>query len=656
MISVSDRFKTKCKEQVATNRLGYLKQGETEIRDDLVKFSISDTCFVNGKILGTTVVKEISSAELLDEHDLIDKNLNAFVGLKYDDLTEEYINLGKYTVVKPEASQVASKTQFKAQNDMTKFKVKYIDNNTYPTTLGVVFENLCSQVGLVPFSTTFLNSDFVVDGNPYTNNENCDVVLSDIGEMACSFAEIGANDNKVYLKELSTTVNETIDRSLYDELKINKVYGPVNSLIIRLSNIEGENVTRQDDASILANGLCELTIADNEFLHDQATREAIIDSIWNKVNGLTYVDCELTNCCLPYLEKGDKIIIKDKNDNDVSAYVLNYSFTFSGSLTGNIKSPSLTKTETILKNTNSLPAKFRKVEYEINKLDGRITQTIEQVSETNSKIVTMQADVDSINEHIEDNRYYTDEQGNQQLISQKVLDISKTVDGIDSKITQLGGQNLWINPVGLFGSYGWIGICKEYTDTEIKNNTFGKSALFLQNGTRSQTAQTPNGQYTLSFLYKKLISLASCKILINGTELLLDNLDWTSGQLTFEVKSNTVEIQLISDTNDSCYVSDLMLNAGIVAQKYSSNATEVVTNNVKIGDGIEISSNASETLWKSNNDGTRIYDTNDLVNPVTEFTRQGTKTNELTTEKAKIGSMLVQEHTVDGEPQMWFSM
>jgi hypothetical protein len=653
MITVSERFKTKCKEQVATNRLGYLMQGTTEIRDDLINFSISDTCFVNGKILGTTVVKELN-AELLGDHSLIDKELNAYVGLKYDDLTTEYINLGKYTVVKPENPQTASKTTFKAQNDMSKFKVPYIDNNEYPTTLGIIFENLCSQLCLTPFSTTFLNSDLVVDGNYYTNNENCDAVLSDIAENACSFAEIGASDNKVYLKELSSTVNETIDASLYDEFIPKKIYGPVNSLVIRLSGVEGENVARQDDESIATNGLCEITIADNEFLHDQTTRESVIDSIWDKVKGLTYVDCELTNCCLPYLEKGDKVTIKDKNNNDVGAYVLDYDFTYNGTLTGSIKCPSLTQTETALKNT-SLPSKFKKVEYEINKLDGKITQTIASVDETNSKLTFVEQDVESINEKIEDNRYYIDDEGNHQLISSKVFDLTKSVEGIDLTLTQIGGSNLLINPVGLFGSYGWTGTCKEYTDTEIKNNTFGKSALFLQNGTRSQIVQVPNGQYTLSFLYKKLIELAVCTITINGTVMTLDSLVWASKQLTFDVNSNVIQIDITSDTNDSCYVSDNMLNAGIIAQKYSSNATEVVTNNVKIGDGIEISSNAKNTLWKSDTDGTRIYNTNDLVNPKTEFTAEGTITDEITAKKGEIAGCLIQKHTINGKRHTWFS-
>lgn len=281
-----------------------------------------------------------------------------------------------------------------------------------------------------------------------------------------------------------------------------------------------------------------------------------------------------------------------------------------------------------------------------------------QASEMNNKlnivsgqVTTIERDVDSINEKIEDNRYYVDENGAKHLISSEVFDLTKSVDGIDIKLSQQGGPNLFINPVGLFGNYGWTGVCKEYTDTEIKNNTFGKSALFLQNGTRSQIVQVPNGTYTVSFLYKKLISLANCTIDINGYVITLDSLGWSKKTYTFEVKSNKIEIKMISDTNDSCYVSDTMLNKGLIAQAYSSNATEVVTNNVKIGDGIEISSNASNIKQKVDNDGNRIINTN-TNQIVSEFTDKGMTTDEMIAKKGQIAGEIIARHG----NQVWHSV
>lgn len=227
---------------------------------------------------------------------------------------------------------------------------------------------------------------------------------------------------------------------------------------------------------------------------------------------------------------------------------------------------------------------------------------------------------------------------------------SITAEHIATEVLEQGGNNLLINPVGLFGTHGWTGVCKEYTDTEIKNNTFGKSALFLQNGTRSQIIQVPNGTYTVSFLYKKLLSLADCKIEVNEHIIDLTKEEWTKEVYTFEVASNTIEIKLISDNDDSCYVSDLMLNAGLIAQKYSSNATEVVTNNVKIGDGIEVSSNASNIKQKMDNDGNRIINTNtDEI--VAEFTDKGMKTKKIEADEGEVAKLLM----VDMGDQTWIS-
>ena len=227
---------------------------------------------------------------------------------------------------------------------------------------------------------------------------------------------------------------------------------------------------------------------------------------------------------------------------------------------------------------------------------------------------------------------------------------SITAEHIATEVLEQGGNNLLINPVGLFGTHGWTGVCKEYTDTEIKNNTFGKSALFMQNGTRSQIVQVPNGHYTVSFLYKKIITLAECSIDINGYVIELTEENWTKKTYTFEVNSNTIEIKLISNTDDSCYISDLMLNAGLIAQKYSSNATEVVTNNVKIGDGIEVSSNASNIKQKMDNDGNRIINTNtDEI--VAEFTDKGMKTKKIEANEGEIAKTLI----VDMGNQTWIS-
>lgn len=223
-------------------------------------------------------------------------------------------------------------------------------------------------------------------------------------------------------------------------------------------------------------------------------------------------------------------------------------------------------------------------------------------------------------------------------------------ESISTEVLQQGGNNLFINPVGLFGSHGWVGVTKEYTDTEIKNQTFGKSVLFLQNGERSQIVQVPNGEYTLSFLYKKIIALSVNKISINGVEFDLTEEEWTKFIHTFTVNSNTIEIKFISDTNDSAYIGDNMLNAGIIAQKYSSNATEVVTNNVKIGDGIEVSTSSSNIKQKIDNDGNRIINTN-TNEVVTEHTDKGIITKKIKSTEAEIAKLIM----ADMGNQSWLS-
>ena len=191
---------------------------------------------------------------------------------------------------------------------------------------------------------------------------------------------------------------------------------------------------------------------------------------------------------------------------------------------------------------------------------------------------------------------------------------------------------------------------EEYTNTDIKNNTVSGRGYIVCEGSSSQdTSNTnmavPNGTYVVSFKYKKIGStLANTSVKINGTEYELTETNWTDFKQTIEVTTNHIEVEFISDINNSLYVADLMGNAGEEAQIWTQNPNETRTETVKIGKGIEVSSSSTDTKLKADADGVRVVQASNESNVVAEFTDKGTVTKELIVkEQAQIAGLLIQQ-------------
>ena len=233
--------------------------------------------------------------------------------------------------------------------------------------------------------------------------------------------------------------------------------------------------------------------------------------------------------------------------------------------------------------------------------------------------------------------------GDIQNVRTQISEVQQKLDGLTTNVTTTGGNNLFRNSVGIFGNEFWTGNIGSYTSTEVKNNTVSGNAIIVKNGETIQTVFVKNGTYNISFIYKKLIDLALCKVSINGTEYDLNNLEITEFEQIIEVTDNTIEFKIISDTDDSCYISDLLLISGIYKQTWTQNQNETVTDTVKIGTGIEVSSSKTNTKLLADSDGVRI---NNILNETTiaEFTDKGTTTeNLIVNETAQISGLLIQK-------------
>lgn len=629
-------------------------QNELSNSDYLQSFEMDSGCYVDGNIIGSVYSKCLKANFINDQNNLTDKTIQARIGVKYANLSNEYINMGKYTVERPNNEITANMSQITAYDDLyTNLDKKYVCNIDYSDgnkTLSDLYADVCEQLGLTPATTTFTNSTIPITDNPFTNGEKNRTVLQTVAKVSCSFIDIDNDTNKIDLYWLSTSdePDYIFYKNDYSSVEGGQVVcGPINCLIIKNSQIDDENVSIKDDESISANGEHSITISEDYILYNTELRQQAINAIWNKIKGMKYVDCKLiTYYGKPFLKLGDYIRIYTSETEYFDTYVLKHNFTFDGTFTSVIESPAPTEQEIKTKQDISLGEALRNTQIEVNKQKGEIRSIT-------TKQENIQSDIT--------NNYYNKTNINELLQTAE--------SGITNTFSEAGGNNIFRNTGLWFENDGedketnpyefWSGKALRKSNDEASNS----NSILLLNSTLSQEQEVPNGNYSISFWYKKLISQAIASVVINDKEYQLDSTDYKqfyTGEQDSETKEYITEpivvttghlkIEFKCNANGGVEVYDLMANKGTVKLAYSQNANETTTETVNISKGITITSTNMETIFKANANGIKILTLQKET--IAYFTDKGLSTNELIVKnKAQMCSTLISEV---GD-QTWFT-
>lgn len=430
-------FINECKNRANANRLGQIIVDgiDTPITNsgNLQSFEIDSGCYVDGNIIGSVYAKCLKANFIAEQNNLSDKSLYAKIGVKYADLSNEYINMGKYKVERPNNEITANMSQITAYSDLyTNLDSKYVCNIDYSTgdkTLSDLYADVCINLGLTPKSLVFINSTIPITDNPFTNGEKNRTVLQTVAKISCSFVDIDVDNNKIDLCWLSD--NEEPDYTFYknDYGSVDGgqvVCGPINCLIIKNSQIDDENVTVKDDASIEANGEHSIVICEDYILYNAELRQQAINSIWDRVNGMKYVDCKLTTYYgKPFLKLGAKIRIYIGDSEYFDTYVLKHNFTYDGSFTSVIESPALTEQEIKNQQSQKIGEILSNTQIEVNKQKKTINQVVKTQTEQTEKITEITLEQDQIVQRVSstekdlNNNYTKNSELDQKLEKQK---------------------------------------------------------------------------------------------------------------------------------------------------------------------------------------------------------------------------------------------
>lgn len=391
----SANFINECKNYAYENRYGrlaILNGAELNQSNVIQYFTIDSGAYDEGSIIGTVYCKKLN-AQLINALDKTLQNASflAQVGVKYDNNTDEYINLGKFTIEKPKDELIDNYTSFVAYDDLANnIDKSYVSNINYtsPKTLADLYQDVCLNLGLIPKTLSFLNSNIPITNNPFRNNETNRFVLETICKIASSFVEIDVENNQIDLAWLSNNNNPdyVFQKSDYSTVNGGKVvYGPVNSLVIRSTSVESENVTINDSESIEEYGEHSIIIADDYILNTPQLRQQALTNIWERVHNLQYVDCELTTYVgKPFLPIGSKIRIYTDEEEYFDTYVLQHQFTFDGTFRSVIKSPAMTEQQVAIKQDISLGERLRQTYISVDKQNGVIESVIRDTTDTSN--------------------------------------------------------------------------------------------------------------------------------------------------------------------------------------------------------------------------------------------------------------------------------
>jgi hypothetical protein len=528
----------------------------------------------------------------------------------------EIVPIGKFTIQKP-IEDDEFKVKIKATDYMKKFEDNKYDgsNLTYPKTMVEVLKDICIKVGVELGSTSFLNSDKQIA--VYDNTVTARTYLGYIAEQAGGFAVIG-RDGKLYIKTFGEdTINFNVDLfgdfTWGDKLKVSRVSYE--------DGIQNYKFGDETQATVFID-------QNNMYIVDSEQ----VENIYNQIKDFEVYTFEGETIIDPAYDIGDILVIDGKKV--LYQGEIKYAGKFKASI--NNKVQAKTEQESMqTKQTNS--NKIKRVQSEINQIDGKITQLVQETTENEEKITQAQQDIDG----------FTQKVATKDELTEKVNELKHTIEGITLQAKETGGGNIFF-----YAKEYWRGqtqdseaTLEEYTNTLIQQNNVSDEGYLINNGVSIQSQIVKNGQYVISFNYYKLKSDATGYVKINEVEYKLDGEtnNWIEKIIPVEITSNNIKIEIGSDTVASYYISDLMVSMGVEKNIWTQNANETRTDTVEIGKGIQVNSSTKNTYTRIDADGNRTFNssTNERV---AEMTDKGVYTKQLEVkEQAKINVLLIQQ-------------
>lgn len=570
-------------------------------------------------------------------------------GTVYNFQEWEYIDFGNYVVDKVEKQENTYSWLITCYDKIIYSMKDYEELPVqYPITIRDYTIALCNKLGLTFANSTdeFCNYDKEIQKDLFVSQDGGSLgntyrdVLDQLAEVTGSVICINNNDQLEIRYPYET--NDTIDEHFFKSInvKFGKKFGPVNSIVLTRAG-DSDSIYLQDDESVEENGLCEIKISENQFMNFN-DRDTYLTDLLETLDGLEFYINDFSSTGITYYELYDIYNI-NIGETTYKCLMLNDTIEIRSGLSEDIFTDMPEYTNTDYKKSDKTDNKINQTWIIANKQTGEIEALTSRVTQ----IETTTGDT------------YTKEQVN---------DLIQTAEtGLTNKFITNGGNNLFRNTGLWFEDKSgveylyptndlypsddlylkaepyyeyWTGKAKRVKEEKASNQI----GILLQNSLLEQKQQVRNGVYTISFKYKHNLPAANSNVIINNVQYALDGEDDTEFIQTINVENQFIDLYFSCDADDGFIIYDLMVNSGEEKSEYSQNENETTTDTVNISKGITITSSDTNTTFKADSDGIRVFNSRDLQTPITDFTDIGMETKKATIkDEATIVDLLFQK-------------
>lgn len=576
MYNTSQNYKNKILNDSTQHELNiYIDNNKIE-PNHIIDFKSTLELFNNNEFcLGCT--PEIDIEFEIDKRDLPEVYNEVYVETGIDG---EVVPIGYFTIQKP-IEDDEFKVKIKATDYMKKFEDNKYDgsNLNYPATMLQVLQDICTKIGVELGSTSFLNDDKQIA--VYDNTVTARTYIGYIAEQAGGFAVIG-RDGKLYIKTFGEdTAN--IDINLFGNFKWGDKFS-----VSKVSYEDGtQNYKFGDEtASTVYINQNNMYIVDSEQ----------IENIYNQIKDFEVYSFEGETIIDPAYDIGDILIIDGKK------VIYQGELEYAGKFKASIKSKIQAKTEQESMQTKSNSSeKIRRVQSEINQIDGKIEQLVEETSEQSQKLTKVEQTVDSISQKVSDIEDLT-----QTTEGIKTVALANCIEGnllelhiygnntvfnyllIDDKLTL--NDNLYLEGDDL--------ISVTDKDNNIKTYSLGITEALRQNNKVCDEFVLENGQAKVIRRVNKSGSTKAKESVENLGKLAISLKEGTN---TITINNYTARIKakyVIKSTYSDTFASRVEMNSAITqnSEKIMSEVNKKV-DETELGTKIEQNAEAVKFAW-----------------------------------------------------------
>lgn len=411
MITVSEAFKTELKSPATRSSGKLLVYNEDssftiELTSDMFsKFELNVDAFNEDKIFGNIATTTLSVEILGDYTSLIPRNtiiyVTPYIGVYNDTLEDyEYVEYQRFIINEIKYDDTSKITKLMCADELIKLNAPFNDVSVYPITLKEYAEDVLSQCGLELENTTFFYDSYEISELKIQSGTSCREIIKQIASLSLSFVTIDIATGKVKFNDAFKSLliaDETIEKSTYYELKLtenNFGNNGVNTLVLNVSQVEGENNSKENEANVLIDGAIEVVISDNAFINTETLRLAEIDNLFTYVDGYMFEPFSLNYRGFPYLELNDVVSITMMDDSIITVPIFGYSIRYDGGLYGTLFAEGVSDSETKYKYTSEMQTRLRNAEIKVDKVEGTISSSVEALNtKIDGEVEKLNADI-----------------------------------------------------------------------------------------------------------------------------------------------------------------------------------------------------------------------------------------------------------------------